>query len=404
MIAKEKRFVSIHDGPELSRETKRSCLLENERLVHELRTRQGELELQNQELRRSQRELEASHSKYSNLYDLAPVGYFSLDKNGLILEANLTGADLLGEHREALIHRQFPLFVADRRDLNIFSAHLRDVFERRGLQTCEIKLKRKYGPVLYVRVQSIAVEDIEENTAYSQTAIIDITGRKAIEEALSNSRRQSRELYLNLLDIREEERTSIARELHDELGQTLTALKMDASWFSTRVAGKGKLSERAESMSELVDTMIQSLKRILSDLRPSVLDHLGLSAAIDWQVKEFRRKTGIDCELDMNPSDIVLDKERSTALFRIFQEALTNVIRHAEATKVRVSLAKADKETILEIEDNGKGITREQIADPQSFGLVGIRERAHSLGGAAKVTASRTGGTTVAVSIPTASS
>jgi len=237
-------------------------------------------------------------------------------------------------------------------------------------------------------------------------AIHDITSRKRAEEELLASREQLRALAGRLQAVREEERTRIAREIHDELGGALTGLKIDFSLL-TRAALKienetvrTSLLAGMDSMNESVDSTIQTVRRIAMELRPDVLDDLGLVAALEWQLKDFEKRTGTRCELFPPVEDVSLDADLSTALFRIFQEALTNVARHSGATEVRVRLrADADSST-LEVEDNGKGIKKEKTLSKESLGLLGMRERAEMFGGRITVTGTPGTGTTVTVEIP----
>jgi signal transduction histidine kinase len=204
-----------------------------------------------------------------------------------------------------------------------------------------------------------------------------------------------------LQEAREKERTTIAREIHDELGQALTALKMDLSWLKKRLPKNQKsLLEKEKSMSELVETTIQTVKKISTELRPGILDHLGLTAAIEWQAEEFQKRTGISCVVSIMPEEIVPDKDRSTTIFRIFQETLTNITRHAKATRVSVRLEQVNNSLTLEVKDDGKGITEKQLSDSKSLGLMGIRERAASWGGHVSMKGVRNNGTTVIVHIP----
>ena len=228
----------------------------------------------------------------------------------------------------------------------------------------------------------------------------DITERNRAEEELTYSREQLRNLSMHLQSVREEERTTIAREIHDELGQVLTALKMDLSWLDKKHKNHKSLTARTKSMLSLVDSTIQTVKRISSELRPGVLDHLGLAAAIEWQAKEFEKHTGINCDVSVDPEDIVLNRQHSTTIFRIFQEALTNVARHAKATKVRITLLEKDDGIALHMEDNGKGITKKQMNNPQSFGLIGMQERVHFLNGEIKIKGTRNRGTSLTIHIP----
>ena len=229
----------------------------------------------------------------------------------------------------------------------------------------------------------------------------DITEHKKVDKEVIESRQQLRNLSTHLHSVREEERTRMAHEIHDELGQLLTALKMDLSWLSKRLPrDKELLLEKVNAMSELVDTTIRTVKKISTELRPGVLDDLGLIAAIEWQADEFTNRTGIKCKLSPGFKHIVVDGEHATTIFRIFQETLTNVARHSRATRVEIILREKAGRLALQIRDNGIGIKEEQIIDPKSLGLIGIRERAYSQGGEAKIIGVQGKGTTVTVAIP----
>jgi PAS domain S-box-containing protein len=231
--------------------------------------------------------------------------------------------------------------------------------------------------------------------------VLDITDRKKAEDDLKDSYEQLRNLSEHLQSIREEERTNIAREIHDELGQALTALKIDISMIGNKLYPDHKpLVEKTASMMERIDDTIQTVKKICTELRPTVLDHFGLSAAIEWQAEDFQKRTGINCEVSFHPEDIVLDQDISIVLFRIFQEALTNIMRHADATEVKASLKAKDGMITLEVIDNGKGITEEEITNSNSFGLLGIRERVNFLGGNVTISGISNKGTAIKVNIP----
>jgi PAS domain S-box-containing protein len=243
--------------------------------------------------------------------------------------------------------------------------------------------------------------DGEGNVVGAVHIMSDITDRMLAAEELQNSREQLRNLSTYLESVREQERTVIAREIHDELAQTLTALKMDLSWLDNRLPQDQKpLSAKTKSMHSLIDTTIKTVKRISAELRPGILDDLGLVAAIEWQAEEFQDRTGITCHVTVEPGDLTVDQDRSTAIFRIFQETLTNIARHARATKVAVGLTKRARRLTLRVKDNGIGITEEQIADSKSFGLIGMRERVYPWGGNVSVTGTSGKGTRVLVSVP----
>jgi two-component system, NarL family, sensor histidine kinase UhpB len=226
--------------------------------------------------------------------------------------------------------------------------------------------------------------------------------RLLAEVKLRESHRQLRSLSVYLQHVREEERTRIAREVHDELGQALTSCKLDASWLAHHQPRHQKeLAEKAEKLSNDIDSAIQTVRRISTELRPGILDHLGLAAALEWQAQEFQTLTGIRCHVSARLREPPWDPELTTTLFRIFQETLTNVIRHAEAKHVNVQLKEDAVRVILEVRDDGRGISSEEISDPRSMGLLGMRERAALLGGDFRIRPLRGGkGTRACVAIP----
>jgi PAS domain S-box-containing protein len=235
--------------------------------------------------------------------------------------------------------------------------------------------------------------------------LMDVTERRLAEDRLQRSHDELRALSERLRIVREEERARIAREMHDEVGQALTALQMDVAWLEKRISSPSvpsgeKLSAKLRSMTELIDTTAGAVQRIATDLRPAVLDELGLSAAVEWYVHEFERRAGIGCRIRSNLDGTEIDPERATAVFRILQEALTNVARHAGATEVEVRLSADDRRLVLKIEDNGQGISENRPPDSRSLGLLGMRERARSLGGDVSISGDPGHGTLVTLSIP----
>ena len=245
-------------------------------------------------------------------------------------------------------------------------------------------------------VAARTAELVSANTSLGR----EVAERTRAEAELRESRRELRDLATHLQSVREQERTQIAREIHDELGQALTALKMDVHWMGHRVDAQPVLVEKTRSMSTMIDATVHAVRRIASQLRPKLLDDLGLSAAIEWQAREFEQRSGIDCDVRSEPDDIVLDSSSSTALFRIFQETLTNVARHAGARRVEVLLRTDSNGVELVVTDDGVGITSEQASNSRSLGIVGMRERAYSLGGAFEIAGQPGHGTTLRVTIP----
>jgi signal transduction histidine kinase len=225
--------------------------------------------------------------------------------------------------------------------------------------------------------------------------------RKRAEEQLRQSHAQLRALSVRLQSVREEERTRIAREIHDELGQSLMGLKLQLSWLAGRLPKTLKLlHKKARALADGIDGVIQAVRRIATELRPGVLDTAGLSAAIEWQTNEFQARTGLRCRVRVDIPDLMLDQDLNTAFFRIFQETLTNIIRHAHATAVEVRLAESAEHFILEVKDNGRGISDHAVQNAKSTGLIDMSERAARLGGEVRWRGEPGRGTTVSVRIP----
>jgi signal transduction histidine kinase len=246
-----------------------------------------------------------------------------------------------------------------------------------------------------------ATEKLQQEIAERKTAAEGLETRvKERTSELEKANIELRKLSAHLQSVREQERTNIARDIHDELGQVLTALKIEVSMFANKLHPDDKFPDKTESIIKKIDDTIQSVKRICAELRPTILDHFGLSAAIEWHIEEFENRTGIKCNVSLEPREFILDQDLTTSVFRIFQEALTNVVRHADASEVRVTLRLKDGKIMLEIMDNGKGITKKHFLDSQSFGIMGIRERVNFFGGNVKITGIKDKGTTIMVSIP----
>jgi signal transduction histidine kinase len=238
---------------------------------------------------------------------------------------------------------------------------------------------------------------------YRNSAMLtqEVRERLLAEEHLKSSQQSLRALASHLQSVREEEWTRIAREIHDHLAQALTGLKMDLAWITSRLPkGSVGLREKAQAMSTLIDATMESVHEIMTQLRPEVLDRLGLAAAIGWQAGEFQRRSGIRCNVSLPAEELTLDPERSTAVFRIFQELLSNVARHAAATRIDVTARSEPGELVLTVADNGRGIDGEVANSPKSLGLMGVRERVLPFGGRVEITGMRGEGTTVTVVVP----
>jgi len=259
----------------------------------------------------------------------------------------------------------------------------------------EVKSKRKEAEALSHVLRTHQVDAIVGERH------IMLVRLKQAEEKLKNSRDQLRALAISLQSIRENERAVIAREIHDEFGQALTSLQLGLSWIAAKVTPKQPpLQAKIRSLSVLVTTMIRSVKRIADELRPGALDELGLVKTLKAEARDFEGHTGIRCRFETNLGKAKFDREGSISVFRIAQAALTNVARHAKASRAMIALMQREHDLILTVQDNGKGITKKLVGSHNSLGIIGMRERALALDGTLTLTGSKSEGTTLRVRIP----
>lgn len=495
------------------------------KLIHELEVHQIELEMQNQELQLAkEREAELATEKYIELYDFAPSGYFTLNKEGKIIDLNLTGTKMLGKERSYIKNSRFVFFVtSDAKP--IFNLFLEKIFNSTSNQDCEVSLSVNVNSATYVHITGI----ISENGEYCYVTVLNITERKRVEESLKESENLYRSLFENMLngfaycqmrfdendrpldytylavnkafeiltglkdvvgkkvtevipgiretdpelfdiygrvcrngrperfeflinslqmwfsisvycpkysyfvtvfdviteqkkaaaeiqksneireqllkhmtEIRENERAVISREIHDQLGQSMTALKLDMNWLQGNVTMNYEIKEKLSNMVALITATISDVQRISSELRPGILDDLGLAAAIEWYAEEFENRTKIQVIMDLDEVQTHRN-HKNLALFRVLQEALTNVIRHAFAKTVKITLHKNNQLIILEIADDGIGIPAEKIKSIRSLGLMGMQDRVKQAGGTMEISGgdvSGTIGTVIRICIP----
>ena len=350
------------------------------------------------ERKQAEQALRESEEKYRDLVERANDG-ITIIQDGHLKFVNQRMAEMVGYTVEEMIDTPFTRYLHPDKISESIGRYERRMGGKVVSPVSENILRHRDGSDIDVEINAGTI--MYRGQVANLVIVRDITERKRVKEELEKSREQLRNLAIHLQSVREGERTAIALEIHDDLGQALTGLKMDLSWLAKKLPRDQRpLLDKTKAMTELTDATIKTVKRLSTELRPGLLDDLGLIAAIEWQADEFQNRTGITCALSVNPADIVLDRDRSTALFRIFQETLTNVARHAHATKVRVSLKEKNGIVELKVGDNGKGITEEQISDPKSFGLMGIRERVHPWRGTVKIKGAPDKGTTVTVSIP----
>ena len=349
--------------------------------------------------KRVEEAIRESEKKYRALIENTGTGFVILDEKGRVMDANPKYVHLTGHHRlKEIIGRGVEEWTEENeRDKNL--AAVRECFRRGFIRGLEITYRDPRGQMTPVEIDATIVNSTKGPRIFS--LVRDITQRKATELALEASRRQLRDLSEHLQTLLEKEKKEISRRIHDDLGQQLTALKMDVFWLNRRLSpDQPALSEKIKSMTRLIDDTIHTIQKISTELRPPLLEHLGLIATLEWQLKDFQNRTGLKGSLIISPRQLTLDQEDSTLIFRLIQEMLTNIIRHAQAQAVRICLKKMENKVKLTVSDNGLGITADRINDPRSLGLIGLRERVYARSGTIQIRGFPHRGTKITVEIP----
>jgi len=344
--------------------------------------------------------LELATQQARSVIENAADGIITLDDHGIIHEFNPAAAAMFGCEAAAAQGRPLTDFIPQGcHGHPVSPGILPATHEHTARCGRETKGRRADGSIFPVEITVSAVR--QEPVRLLMALVRDITVRRETQQALQTSREELRSLAARLQSVREEERSRVAREVHDELGQALTGVKMDLSWILGRLdAEQTPIRERVASATQLVSRTVHAVRRIAAALRPGVLDTLGLSAALEWQASEFTAHSGIACACECAAADALLSPEAKTALFRIFQETLTNIARHAQASQVKVRSWIDGTGLHLRIEDDGVGIRPANLRGGDSLGLLGIRERASSVGATVVIQGSRGHGTSVQVSLP----
>ncbi len=417
---------------------------DTQRLLQELQVHQIELELQNEELKQAKAEVDAGLEKYTDLYDFAPVGYFSLDEQGLIMEVNLTGAALLGMERSRLNNRRFQLFVAPR-SRPVFHDFLKKIFSGHEKQTCEASLLNAGRTPFWANLEARSAITFTDTPKWCRVAVIDITARKQAEEAqhridilTATNRRlkeeivqrraaemalkkseqrarqlleQSRQLHIKLrhashqiLLVQENLRKQISHELHDKISQLLIGINVRLAVFTKTAAINPQGIQRTLApLRRSVEKSVKLVHQFARELRPAMLDDLGLIPALCAYIDDFPKRKGRQIQFTAFAGVEALNNDKRTVLYRVAQEALINVAKHARASMVKVSLLKAGGCVCLEVADNGKAFKSARLSSPEwnnRLGLIGMRERVEMVGGRFSVVSSPGKGTTIRAVVP----
>lgn len=354
--------------------------------------------------RGAQEALRESEARFRTIFEYSPVAIFVTDLESMVIDANPAACQLHGSKRDELVGQSV---------LDLFPQQ-----EKRNGEGNGPKLRRtrwnstqsfaatRQGEAIPIAVTASRIEYADRDAVLLH--VRDISEQKRAEAQLRNSREQLRALSRRVQNAREKERRRIAREVHDEVGQALTGLKMDVAWLGKHLVEQGdadwnpKFLSKIESMSGVIEATMHVVRKIATELRPSVLDALGLVPTIEWQGQEFQNRTGIRCSVRVAAAGLKTKPEISTAIFRILQEILGNVARHAKASAVKIDVKEKPPSLVLEVRDNGRGINDLEICAPDSLGLLGIRERALAFGGEVKIRGSAGKGTTITVFVPRA--
>jgi PAS domain S-box-containing protein len=358
---------------------------------------------QSGERRASDTALQNAQAQVSDIVDSAMDAIVSVDESQRIVLYNPAAERVFGWPRAAVMGRPLDTLIPAR-----FRAGHHGHIERFG--RTGVTSRRMGEPrVLYglrARGEEFPIEasisqHVEGGRKLFTVILRDVTERVRAEEDLRRSREELRELSAAAHSIREQEQRRMAREIHDELGQSLTALKMDVAWMLGNLsAGSPSLTEKLDTMQAQLDETVAATRRISADLRPLMLDDLGLIPAAEWLAQTFSERTGIPCKLHIRPPDIELAEPHASTLYRILQESLTNVARHAKASEVDVVIEQTDGALTLSVKDDGRGFSQAEARAQKTYGLLGVRERTLLLGGDASVTSEPGRGTTVDVRIP----
>jgi len=423
-----------------SRSARGKILTDKQRMLHELQVHEIELELQNEELEIAKADVEAALEKYTELYEYAPAGYYTLAADGTIQLMNLTGASMVGIERSHLVGRRFGLLVSPAHR-SAFNSFLGKTFALRAKRSAEFELS-SHGPrpkTVRIEAQQLpnglacqaVVVDISERkraedtqgrleavTAANTKLKREIARRKKVEAALKKSevsirrllaesrkmQQQLRDMSRRILLVQEEQRKEISRELHDQIAQTLVGINIHMTAFANAVEVEPRsIARAAKPIRRLIEKAVRTVHQFARDLRPAMLDELGLITALISYIRRFPKPKGLRIHFRAFAKEVALGNDERTVLYRVAQEALVNVARHAQATEVAITVRKVPEGVCLEIADNGRSFDLARMSRANGgkhLGLVGMRERLEMIGGSLWIQTTDRAGTTVRATVP----
>jgi PAS domain S-box-containing protein len=349
---------------------------------------------------RIEEELLTSRENLAAIFNASPVSIIAFDRDGIVQAWNRAAERILGWTAEEIIGRRNPDVPPEGDDQ--YGTMIAQCLAGATLKEVEVRRQRKEGARIDVTVSMAPLHDALGVVRGCVSITTDVTERKRTEIELRDTSARLRALSARLLSVLEDERTRISRELHDDLGQLLTAIKIDVSRLLLDIAnGTAPTPNLQERILPLIDSTLKTVGRIVVELRPSRIGEVGLVTAIDRKLADFQKRTDIECELSFRPEQIRVPDAVGTAAFRILEEALTNVARHSGATRVEVRIRHdRPSELLFEIRDNGRGILDAELSSEMSYGLMGMRERAYVLGGSVTISGIEGKGTIVTARIP----
>lgn len=370
------------------------------KLMHELQVHHVELEMQNDELRQAQQTLAEACDHYTQLYDFSPAGYVTLTPDGVITEANLRFCTMIGVHRKAVLQQPFQSFVVPQ-DWNVFLRHCLEVVASGTMHTCRLSVLPKDGPPLIMQMQSMSIKNTEGHGVQIETAMLDMTHREEAEIAVRESQRKVQEIAARLSTAQDDERHRIARDLHDDYCQRLTVAILELGMLPKRYPGPwASPAQHLQSVKDVLSGLLSDLRDLSHDLHPYQIASVTLNDALRHLLADFTKQSYVATDLHATPESIRLPQEISNALYRIVQECLANVLKHAKAERVRVTVAGLPDAVDLLITDDGQGFVPEAVDGSHHLGLISMRERAEQLRGKLTVTSRPGGGTLISVRIP----